>query len=260
MVEGQETVHRGDPVLPISLLTGFLGSGKTTFLKRALSSPKFGETAVLINEIGEIGLDHYLVETIDGPILELPGGCLCCAVREDVAASLHALLERRDRGQGPPFRRIIIETTGLADPAPVLFTLGADPALDERLRLDRVVTMVDAISGAATLDRFAEAARQVAVADRLLVTKTDLVPCERGLLDRIEALNTNAPCVSAGDTVGAQPSLLPRPNVHSAHTAHTHGVAAHAILLPRDGSRLDFARALAVSCVSAAKICCASRA
>jgi G3E family GTPase len=238
-------------MLPISLLTGFLGSGKTTFLKRALSSPDCTDTAVLVNEIGEIGLDHYLVETIDGPVLELPGGCVCCAVREDVAASLRALLAQRDRGGGPLFRRIIIETTGLADPAPVLFTLGADPVLDDNLRLDRVVTMVDAISGAATLDRFAEAARQVAVADRLVVTKTDLVPCERGLLDRIEALNANAPCLSAGKGVdaaailfGAQPSVFPRPNVHSAHTEHTHGVAAHAILLPRDGTRLDFARAL----------------
>jgi G3E family GTPase len=206
---------------------------------------------VLINEIGEIGLDHYLVETIDGPILELPGGCLCCAVREDVAASLRALLMRRDRGEGPLFRRVVIETTGLADPAPLLFTLGADPVLDERLRLDRVVTMVDAVSGAATLDRFAEAARQVALADRLLVTKTDLAPCEHGLRDRIEALNANALCALAGDAIdaapilfGAQPSLLPRPTVHSAHGAHTHGVAAHAILLLRDGSRLDFARAL----------------
>ena len=251
MAERGETVRSGTDVLPISLLTGFLGSGKTTFLKRALSSPRFSDTAVLINEIGEIGLDHYLVETIDGPILELPGGCLCCAMRGDVAASLRALLARRDHGEGPPFRRIIIETTGLADPAPVLFTLGADRVLDERLRLDRVVTMVDAVSGAATLDRFAEAARQVAVADRLLVTKTDLAPLERGLLDRIEALNANAPCASAGDAVdaaatlfGAEPSMLPRPNVPSSHAAHTHGVAAHAILLPREGSRLGFARAL----------------
>ena len=251
MAGGGETVHRGDDVLPISVLTGFLGSGKTTFLKRGVSSPEFSDTAVLINEIGEIGLDHYLVETIDGPVLELPGGCLCCAVREDVAASLRALLARRGRGEGPPFRRIIIETTGLADPAPLLFTLGVDPMLEERLRLGRVVTMVDAVAGAATLDRFAEAVRQVAVADRLFVTKTDLAPCERGLLDRIEAINANAPCASASDAFdaaamlfGTEPSILPRPNVRSAHGAHTHGVAAHAILLPRDGSRLDFARAL----------------
>jgi G3E family GTPase len=251
MAGGGETMRRGDDVLPISVLTGFLGSGKTTFLKRAVSSPDCSDTAVLINEIGEIGLDHYLVETIDGPVLELPGGCLCCAVREDVAQTLRALLARRDRGEGPAFRRIIIETTGLADPAPVLFTLGADLVLDERLRLDRVVTMVDAVAGAATLDRFAEAARQVAVADRLLVTKTDLVPYERGLRDRIEALNANAPCASAGDAIhaaailfGAEPSDLPRPNAHFAHGVHTHGVAAHAILLPRDGSRLDFTRAL----------------
>jgi G3E family GTPase len=251
MARGGGPEHRGDDVLPISVLTGFLGSGKTTFLKRALTSPDCSDTAVLINEIGEIGLDHYLVETIDGPVLELPGGCLCCAVREDVAQSLRALLARRDRGAGPSFHRIVIETTGLADPAPLLFTLGADPVLDERLRLDRVVTMVDAVLGAATLDRFAEAARQVAVADRLLVTKTDLAPGECGLRDRIEALNADAPCMSASDAAhpaavlfGSEPSAFARPNLHSGHAAHTHGVAAHAILLQRDGSRLDFARAL----------------
>lgn len=205
---GGETVHRGDDVLPISVLTGFLGSGKTTFLKRALTSPDCNDTAVLINEIGEIGLDHYLVETIDGPVLELPGGCLCCAVREDVAQSLRALLARRDRGEGPAFRRIIIETTGLADPAPVLFTLGTDPVLDESLRLDRVVTMVDAVSGAATLDRFAEATRQVAVADRLLVTKTDLAPCERALLDHLRALNPGAELSLSCDAVDPAAALF----------------------------------------------------
>ncbi|HEX6842362.1 MAG TPA: GTP-binding protein, partial [Stellaceae bacterium] len=133
--------------LPISLLTGFLGSGKTTLLKRALASPAASDTAVVINELGEIGLDHYLVETVDGPVLELPGGCICCAIREDLAATLRDLLGRRDRGAAPSFRRIVIETTGLADPAPILFTLGAEPTLEARLRLDRVVAAVDATLG-----------------------------------------------------------------------------------------------------------------
>src|SRR5205814_7682620 len=162
--------------VPVTLLTGFLGSGKTTLLRRVLSAAEFSDTAVVINEIGEIAIDHYLVDFVEGNVLELPGGCLCCAVREDLAQTLRSLIERRDDGEIRRFRRIVIETSGLADPAPVLFTLGTDPMLAQRLRLGRVVTMVDAIEGAGTLDRFAEATRQAAVADALVISKTDLAP------------------------------------------------------------------------------------
>src|SRR5208283_1615115 len=141
--------------LATTVLTGFLGSGKTTLLRRALTAPALADTAVIINEIGEIAIDHYLVDFVEGEVLELPGGCLCCAVREDLAQTLRGLIERRDSGKVRQFRRIVIETSGLADPAPVLFTLGADPMLDQRLRLSRVVTLVDAVAGVATLDRFA---------------------------------------------------------------------------------------------------------
>src|SRR6202047_262050 len=182
----------GMDILPISLLTGFLGSGKTTLLARALGRAAMADTAVVINELGEIGLDHYLIETVDGPVLELPGGCLCCAVREDLAATLRGLLARGDARAGPPFRRVVIETTGLADPAPVLFTLGADATLDARLRLDRVVATVDATTAAPTLERYAEAARQVALADRLGGTKTALAPGEEGLRARPARLNPEA--------------------------------------------------------------------
>src|SRR5215472_3619401 len=115
--------------LPTTLLTGFLGSGKTTLLRRALTSPQLADTAVIINEIGEIAIDHHLVDFVEGDMLELPGGCLCCAVREDLARTLRSLVERRDAGEIRRFRRIVIETTGLADPAPILFTLGIDPML-----------------------------------------------------------------------------------------------------------------------------------
>src|SRR5947209_598316 len=171
--------------LPTTLLTGFLGSGKTTLLRRALVSPELADTAVIINEIGEIAIDHHLVDFVEGSVLELPGGCLCCAVREDLARTLRGLLDRRDGGEIRRFRRIVIETTGLADPAPILFTLGADPMLDHTLHLARVVTVVDAVTGLATLDRFAEAARQAAVADALVISKTDLAPFDEALADRL---------------------------------------------------------------------------
>ena len=236
--------------LPISLLTGFLGSGKTSLLKRALAAAAFADTAVLINELGEIGLDHYLVETVDGPVLELPGGCLCCAVREDLAAGLRDLLRRRDEGRAPPFRRVVIETTGLADPAPILFTLGAEPMLDARLALDRVVTTVDALAAATTLARYAEAARQIAIADRLVVTKTDLAPLSEVLANRLAALNPAAErCLAADGTAlgevlfGAAPELRLRPPAPD-HAAHSHGVTAFAVVLRGACSRLDFARAL----------------
>ncbi len=134
--------------LPTTLLTGFLGSGKTTLLRRALVLPELADTAVIINEIGEIAIDHHLLDFVEGNVLELPGGCLCCAVREDLARTLRSLLERRDAGELRRFRRIVIETTGLADPAPILFTLGTDPMLDHRLRLAGVLTLVDAVHGA----------------------------------------------------------------------------------------------------------------
>ena len=235
--------------VPVTLLTGFLGSGKTTLLRRVLSAAEFSDTAVVINEIGEISIDHYLVDLVDGDVVELPSGCLCCAVREDLARTLRSLIERRDAGEIRRFRRIVIETSGLADPAPILFTLGTDPMLDQRLRLGRVVTMVDAVTGAATLDRFAEAARQVAVADALVVSKTDLAPFARDLAERLDALNPDAERLLAAETdnpaqvlfAGAHRAAAPLP---SPATAHSHGIAAFVFVLNGAVRRLDFARAL----------------
>lgn len=259
--------------IPVTILTGFLGSGKTTLLRRALTDPAFSDTAVVINEIGEIAIDHYLVDFVEGQVLELPGGCLCCAVREDLAETLRSLIERRDAGEIRRFRRIVIETSGLADPGPILFTLGTDPMLDQRLRLARVVTLVDAVAGAETLDRFAEAARQAAVADVLVISKTDLAPYREMLALRLTGLNPHAelivgaaakdpsavlfslsssprpnPSPQAGE--GAAVAASPFPASRGGHgggiaeAAHTHGVAAFTLLLEGAVSRLDFARAL----------------
>jgi G3E family GTPase len=181
-----------DDILPTTVLTGFLGSGKTTLLRRALAAPDFTDTAVIVNEIGAVAIDHYLVDFVEGAVLELPGGCLCCTVREDVARTLRELIDRRDSGAVRPFRRIVIETSGLADPAPILYTLGADPMLDARLRLGRVVTVIDAENGAATLARFAEATRQAAMADALVISKTDLAPVSGALEAALDALNPAA--------------------------------------------------------------------
>jgi G3E family GTPase len=258
-----ETICRGFTVIewlieviesatfPTTLLTGFLGSGKTTLLRRALVSPRLADTAVIINEIGEIAIDHHLVDFVEGNILELPGGCLCCAVREDLARTLRGLLERRDAGEIRQFRRIVIETTGLADPAPILFTLGTDPMLDHRLRLAAVVTLVDTVQGAETLERFAEAARQAALADTLVITKTDLSPLDPDLVRRLDRINDRAERIVAANAADAGAVLFgtgPRATAPldpaEPIAAHTHGIDAFAVVLGAEFSRLDFARAL----------------
>lgn len=184
-------------MIPVTLLTGFLGSGKTTVLNRLLKSPKAARTAVIVNEFGEIGIDHDLIETGSERLVNLPGGCICCSVRSDLADTLRGLFQRRVRGQVAEFDRVIIETTGLADPLPIIQTLMTDPLVSARFTLDGVVTTADAVNGWETLDREHEARDQVAVADRLLLTKTDLADpaiTER-LAERLRALNPLAPIV-----------------------------------------------------------------
>ncbi|MGF1594524.1 MAG: CobW family GTP-binding protein [Kiloniellaceae bacterium] len=184
-----------DEPLAVSVLTGFLGSGKTTLLRYLLGHPAMEETAVIVNEFGEIGLDHLLVEKATEDTLLLNSGCLCCTVRGDLVAGMRDLFRRRVKGEVPPFQRLVIETTGLADPAPILQTIMTDPLLAERFRLDGVIATVDAAAGAATLDRHAESVKQAAVADRLLLTKSDLADAEgRAALEaRLRALNPAAP-------------------------------------------------------------------
>jgi len=160
--------------LPVSLITGFLGSGKTTLLNRLVQRPDMADSAVIINEFGEIALDHLLVAPVAGETVVLASGCLCCAVRGDLEDTLRRLLVERDRGTVPAFARILIETSGLADPAPVVQLFLNNPLLSHYLRLDAVIVTVDAVNGQAALDRHWEARKQTAIADRLLLTKGDI--------------------------------------------------------------------------------------
>ncbi len=184
-----------EDALPVSVLTGFLGSGKTTVLSHLLGHPEMDETAVIVNEFGEIGLDHLLVEKVDEDTLLLNSGCLCCSVRGDLVDGMRKLFKQRVRRQVPPFTRLVIETTGLADPAPILQTLMTDPLLVSRFRLDGVITTVDAVNGGDALARQPESRKQVAVADRLLLTKLDIADGQAlaALRAELSALNPAAP-------------------------------------------------------------------
>ena len=186
---------------PVNLITGFLGSGKTTLLRRLLSDSRLAGTAVLINEFGEIGLDHHLLERIDETMVLLQSGCLCCTIRGELAQAMRDLLHRRERGLVPAFDRLVVESTGLADPFPILSTIKADAVLRHHFRPAAVIATVDAVNGLAQIESHVESTRQAAIADRLVLTKTDLADEVRvaRLLARLRRLNPDAPLLRGAD-------------------------------------------------------------
>ncbi len=190
--------------IPVTLLTGFLGSGKTTLLNHLLRQPELAGTAVLVNEFGEIGLDHDLIARVEGDTVLLAAGCLCCTVRGDLSRALEELQPRVAAGE---ISRVIIETTGLADPAPIIGTLLGVPFLATYFKLDGVVTVVDALHGLVQLAEHPEALRQVAVADRLVISKSDMADPAR-LIEKLETLNPTAPVLLAKHGAVAPSALL----------------------------------------------------
>jgi G3E family GTPase len=245
---------------PVNVITGFLGSGKTTLLQRLLRAPQLREVAVLVNEFGEVGLDHHLVQNVAESILLLENGCVCCTIRGDLQQALRELLSRRSHGQIPFFRRIVIETSGLADPVPIAYTLLAEPIIRHHFRLANIVTTIDAVNARRQLAGFAEARKQVGVADRLVLTKTDLADRVevRRLTDELSRLNASALRLEPA-AIAADASILiediydanakqreiagwfvrtdARPAVAAAPHAHTDGVHSFTLIF---GEPLDW--------------------
>jgi G3E family GTPase len=185
--------------IPVLVVSGFLGSGKTTLLRNLLLDPEAGEIAVIVNEFGEVGIDHHLVRKTDVRTTLLRNGCVCCSMRDDLSEALRHLLSQRERGTIPRFDRVVIETTGLADPAPILHTIVAEPVVRNHFRVERVVTTIDAVNGASNLDSYGEALRQVAAADHVIVTKLDLATPEvtEELKAKLRSINPAATVVDA---------------------------------------------------------------
>ncbi len=211
--------------LPVIVVTGFLGSGKTTLLRHMLRAPEFADTAVIINEFGETGLDHVLVETSEDNVLLLENGCLCCGLRSDLVSTLLDLLSRRERGEVPAFRRVVVETSGLADPVPLLQTFISDPLRLSLFEPGGVVTCLDAVNGSASIDRHRNAGRQLALADTIVITKGDLASSSDAM-DQARRRNRSARIVEARMGRADPRNVLGQPvatNLHAMPCGDGHG-------------------------------------
>ncbi|MEV4610142.1 GTP-binding protein [Neorhizobium sp. LMR1-1-1.1] len=200
----------GQDRIPVSIITGFLGAGKSTLLNRMLRDPAAKDIAVIINEFGEVGIDNLLVEASGDSMIELSNGCLCCTVRGELVDTLASMMDAIQTGRAKPITRVVIETTGLADPAPVMQSVMGNPVIAQNFELEGVVTVVDAVNGLATLDAHAEAVKQVAVADRLIVSKQTLADAGQlsALRARLAALNPRAPLSDGDDASVSSLSML----------------------------------------------------
>ncbi len=205
---------------PVTVVTGFLGSGKTTLLGKALSEPSMANTAVLVNEFGEVGLDHHLLRRVDERTVLLGSGCVCCTTRDDLVDALLELLNMDQRGEIPRLDRVVVETTGLADPSPILHTIFANPVLQHHFSVDLVLATVDAVNGDLHLDRNPESVKQVTAADRIVVTKTDIAESNsvKGLISRLRTINPSARLVEAAFGEVDVEELF-RPNGAGTHSA-----------------------------------------
>ncbi|TWF50313.1 CobW family GTP-binding protein [Neorhizobium alkalisoli] len=199
-----------DKRIPVSILTGFLGAGKSTLLNRILKDPETSNTAVIINEFGEVGIDNLLVESSGDALLELSNGCLCCTIRGELIDTLASLMDGVQTGRLQPIHRVVIETTGLADPAPVMQSVMGNPVIAQNFVLDGVVTVVDAVNGLSTLDRHIEAVKQVAVADRLVISKLSMADAAQvaALKARLATLNPRAPVVDGDSSEAGIAAIL----------------------------------------------------
>lgn len=231
--------------IPVTILTGFLGAGKSTLLNRILKDPVMKDAAVIINEFGDVGIDHLLVESSGDSIIELSDGCLCCTVRGELVDTLANLMDAVQTGRVKPVKRVVIETTGLADPSPVMQAIMGNPVIATNFELDGVVTVVDAVNGLQTLDNHEEARKQAAVADRLIVSKKSMAEATDGLEKRLRALNPRAVMMDADSAEAGSAAVLVNglydpatkiadvgrwlqdEDAHEAHHNHDHGRDGH---------------------------------
>ncbi len=224
-------------LIPVDVVTGFLGSGKTTLLQRLLRAPGLRDVAVLVNEFGEVGLDHHLIESAEESTLLLDNGCLCCAMRGDLKDSLRELFSRRERGEIPAFARVVIETSGLADPVPIAYTVLVEPVIQHHFRLGAVIAVVDAVNGAEQLRRFPESVKQAATADRIVLSKLDLAEDVSSLRAALRGINAAAPILAIDE---ADESLLSVADtrrelseLEETSADHSHGISSFSLIVDR---------------------------